>query len=170
VEAVASTDTRAELRDMDGREQSTSELVKQLAAETSTLVKQELEFARAEAARIGEGVMTLARQELRLAKAEMGEKGRKAGPGFGMIGAAGATGLLSAGALTAFLILALDGVMANWLAALIVAVAWAAVAAGLYVAGKSRVQDAGPLVPEQTVETVKEDVQWAKTQIASDKR
>src|SRR3954462_9255007 len=117
VEAVASTDTRAELGDMDGREQSTSELVKQLAAETSTLVKQEVEFARAEAARIGEGVMTLARQELRLAKAEMGEKGRKAGPGFGMIGAAGATGLLSAGALTAFLILPLAGGVANWVLA-----------------------------------------------------
>ena len=51
----------------------------------------------------------------------MKEKGRKAGPGFGMIGAAGAVALLPAGALTAFLILALDGAMPNWLAALIVA-------------------------------------------------
>ena len=167
---MASSDTRAELRQAELQDQSTGDLVKQLAAETTTLVKQELEFARAEVARIGEGVMTLARQELRLAKVEMAEKGRKAGPGFGMIGAAGATALLAAGALTAFLILALDGVMANWLAALIVAIAWAVVAAALYFAGKSRVEDAGPLVPEQTLETVKEDVQWAKTQISSDKR
>jgi len=166
---VASSDT-SELRKTELQDQATGDLVRQLATETSTLVKQELEFARAEAARIGEGIMTLARQELRLAKAEMAEKGRKAGPGFGMIGAAGATALLAAGALTAFLILALDGVMANWLAALVVAIAWAAVAAALYFAGKSRVEDAGPLVPEQTVETVKEDVQWAKTQISSDKR
>jgi len=167
---VASSDTRTELRQAELQDQSTGDLVKQLAAETTTLVKQELEFARAEVTRIGEGVMTLARQELRLAKAEMAEKGRKAAPGFGMIGAAGATALLAGGALTAFLILALDGVMANWLAALIVAIAWAVVAAALYLAGKSRVEDAGPLIPEQTVETVKEDVQWAKTQIASDKR
>jgi hypothetical protein len=167
---VASSDTRAEPRQAELQDQSTGDLVRQLATETSTLVKQELEFARAEATRIGEGVLTLARQELRLAKAEMAEKGRKAGPGLGMIGAAGATALLAAGALTAFLILALDGVMANWLAALIVAIAWAVVAAALYFAGKSRVEDAGPLVPEQTVETVKEDVQWAKTQIASGKK
>ena len=50
-----------------------------------------------------------------------GEKGRKAGPGFGMIGAAGGVRCLRCGALTAFFILALDGVMPNWLAALLVA-------------------------------------------------
>src|SRR5512132_327966 len=136
-EAVASPETRADLRQSDLQDQSTGDLVKQLAAETSTLVKQELEFARSEAARIGEGVLTLARQELRLAKAEMAEKGRKAAPGFGMIGAAGATALLAGGALTAFLILALDGAMANWLAALIVAIGWSVVATALYFAGKS---------------------------------
>ena len=50
----------------------------------------------------------------------MREKAGKAGPGFGMWGAAGAMALLALGALTAFLILALDGAMPNWLAALIV--------------------------------------------------
>jgi putative superfamily III holin-X len=170
VHAVASADTSDELRQAELRDQSTGELVKQLASETTTLVKQELEFARAEATRIGDAVVTLARQELQLARAEMAEKGRKAGPGLGMIGAAGAAGLLASGALTAFLILALDGVMANWLAALLVALAWSAVAAALYFAGKSRVEEAGPLIPEQTVETVKEDMQWAKTQIGSEKK
>ncbi len=119
---------------------------------------------------MGEAVVTLARQELQLAKAEMAEKGRKAGPGFGMVGAAGLVALLAAGALTAFIILALDGAVANWLAALIVALAYAAIAAALYFLGKQRVQEAGPLVPEQTIETVKEDVEWAKTQIGSEKR
>ncbi len=157
--------TQAELRD-----QSVGELVRQLAQETTTLVKQELEVARGEAKRVGDTVVTLARQELQLAKAEMAQKGRKAAPGFGMVGAAGAVGLLAAGALTAFFILVLDGVMPNWLAALIVALVYAAIAAGLYYAGKERVQEAGPLVPEQTVETIKEDVEWAKTQIGSDKR
>jgi len=154
----------------DLRDRPIGELLKQLSQETTTLVKQELEVARGEAKRVGDTVVTLARQELQLAKAEMAQKGRKAAPGFGMVGAAGAVGLLAAGALTAFFILVLDGVMPNWLAALIVALVYAAIAAGLYYAGKERVQEAGPLVPEQTVETIKEDVEWAKTQLGSGKR
>jgi Flp pilus assembly protein TadB len=154
----------------DPREQSVGELVKQLADETKTLVRQELELAQAEAARAGQTVVKLARQEFELAKAEMAEKGRKAGPGFGMVGAAGVVGLLAAGALTAFFILALDGVMPNWLAALLVALVYAAAGAALYFAGKERVQEAGPLMPEQTVETIKEDVEWAKTQIGSENK
>jgi len=152
------------------REQSVGELVKQLAEETTMLVRKELELARAEATRAGQTVVTLARQELQLAKAEMAEKGRRAGPGIGMMGAAGAVALLAAGALTASLILALDGIMPNWLAALLVALVYAALAGGLYYVGKERVQEAGPLVPEQTVETIKEDVEWAKTQIGSESK
>ena len=60
--------------------------------------------------------------------------------------------------------------MPNWLAALIVGLVYAAIAAGLYFMGKERVADAGPLVPEQTIESVKEDVEWAKTQIGSDSK
>jgi hypothetical protein len=117
-----------------------AELLKQLANETTTLVRQELD----------------------LAKAEMREKAGKAGPGFGMWGAAGATGLLALGSLTAFLILALDGAMPNWLAALVVGLVWAAITGVLYLRGKRRVEEAGSPVPEKTIETVKEDVQWAK--------
>ncbi len=149
------------------RDQATTDLVRQLAHETTTLVKQELELARTEAARVGEGVLTLARQELQLAKAEMSEKGKKAGAGAGLLGVAGGLALLAGGAFTAFLILALDGVMPNWLAALLVAAGYAVVAAVVFSVGKNRVQDAGPFVPEQTVDSVKEDVQWAKTQLGS---
>jgi len=152
------------------REKGIGEPISQLADETRTLVRQELDLARSEATRAGQTVVTLAKQELQLARAEMVEKGRKAGPGFGMLGAAGAVALLAAGALTACLILALDGVMPNWLAALIVGLVYAAIAAGLYFMGKERVADAGPLVPEQTIESVKEDVEWAKTQIGSDSK
>jgi len=165
---VASSNSTGQMTESELRDQSTGELVKQLAGETTMLVKQELEYARSEASRIGEAVVTLARQELQLAKAEMAEKGRTAGPGFGMIGAAGAAALLAAGTLTAFIVLALDGVMPNWLAALVVAIAWGVVAGALYSTGKGRVEKAGPFVPEQAVETLKEDVQWAKTQIGSD--
>jgi len=133
---VASNEVHAD----DLRDQPIGELLKQLANETTTLVRQELE----------------------LAKAEMREKAEKAGPGFGMWGAAGVTALLALGSLTAFLILALDGAMPNWLAALIVGLVYAAIAGALYLRGKQRVEEAGTPVPEKTIETVKEDVQWAK--------
>jgi hypothetical protein len=124
----------------DLREQPVSELLKRLAHEMTVLVRQELD----------------------LAKAEMREKAGKAGAGVGMWGGAGVAGLLALGSLTAFLILALDGAMPNWLAALIVGLIYAAIAGLLYLIGKRRVDDVGSPIPEQTVETVKEDVQWAK--------
>ena len=160
---------------MASREKETDDLsipglVRQLADETTTLLRQELDLARAEAARAAEAVVALAKQELQLAKAEMTEKGRKAGPGIGMIGAAAGLGLLAAGALTAFVILVLDDVMATWLAALLVGLVYAAVAGALFLTGKARVRDAGPFVPEQTIETVKEDIEWAKTQVGSESR
>jgi hypothetical protein len=115
-------------------------------------------------------ITTLVRQELDLAKAEMSEKGRKAGPGFGLIGAAGGVALLAAGAVTTFLILALDGVMPNWLAALLVAAVYGLVAYVLYSRGKEKVDDAGSPAPRQTIESVKEDVEWAKHPTTSAKR
>jgi len=154
----------------DLRDRPIGELLKQLSQETTTLVRTELELAKAEASRLAQETTTLVKQELQLAKAEMSQKARRAGPGFGMMGAAGVAALLALGSLTAFVILALDGVMPNWLAALIVTAVWAAVGAGLYLTGKERVQEAGPLVPEQTIESVKEDVEWAKTQVGSESR
>jgi hypothetical protein len=77
--------------------------------------------------------------------------------------------LLALAALTTCLILALDAAMPAWLAALIVAVAYGVVAAVLALRGRAKVQQAVPPVPEQTIQTVKEDVQWAKTQMRSDK-
>ena len=127
------------------REQPIGDLLKQLSQETTTLVRQELE----------------------LAKAEMAEKGKKAGKGAGMFGGAGVVGFLALGALTAALILALDTAMDGWLAALIVGLVYAAIAGVLALVGKKEVQEATPPVPEQTVETVKEDVQWAKTRTPS---
>ena len=109
----------------------------------------------------------LVRQELELAKAEMKEKGRVAAPGLGMIGGAGAAGLLAAGALTAFLILALSIFLPDWSAAVIVGALLAVVAYVLVKQGKERVQKAGSPMPEQTIETVKEDVEWAKTRATS---
>jgi hypothetical protein len=82
-----------------------------------------------------------------------------------MLGGAGIVGLLALGALTACLIAALATGMEVWVAALIVTVLYAAVAGVLALNGKSRVSEATPPVPEQTIETAKEDAQWAKTQL-----
>jgi hypothetical protein len=107
------------------------------------------------------------RQEVELAKAEMTQKGRIAAPGLGMIGGAGVAGLMAAGALTAFLILVVSIFLPEWASALIVGAALAAVAFVLAKQGKERVGEAGAPVPEQTIETVKEDVEWAKTRATS---
>lgn len=98
-----------------------------------------------------------------LAKAELPEKGKRAGLGVGMLGAAGALGLYALGALVATAILALSLAVTGWLAALIVAVILSAVAGPLALQGKNKVQEATPPVPEQATESVKEDVEWAKT-------
>jgi Flp pilus assembly protein TadB len=115
-------------------------------------------------------VSLLVRQEIQLAKAEMAEKGRTAAPGLGMFGGAGIVALCAAGALTAFLVLVLSLLLPEWAAALIVGAALGAVAFVLYRQGRERVADAGKPVPEQTIETVKEDVEWAKTRASSARR
>ena len=122
----------------DRPDRPTSELVKQLADQTTALVRAEVE----------------------LAKAELAEKGKRAGIGAGMFGGAGVLGFYAFGALTAAAVLALATAVAGWLAALIVAVVYAAVAGVLALTGKNKVQEATPPAPERTVETVKEDVEW----------
>jgi hypothetical protein len=107
---------------------------------------------------------TLVRQEIDLAKAEFSEKGKKAGQGAGMFGGAGVIGFLALAALTAAAILGLATALPDWLAALIVGLVYAGVAGVLALQGRNKVQEAGPPIPEQTVDTVKEDVEWAKTQ------
>ena len=105
----------------------------------------------------------LARQEVELAKAELAYKGKRAGIGAGMFGGAGVFGFYGLGALVAAAILVLATAITAWLAALIIAVVLAAIAGILALQGKSKVQQATPPVPEEATESVKEDVQWAKT-------
>ena len=112
-------------------------------------------------------VSLLMRQEVELAKAELTQKGRTAAPGLGMIGGAGVVGLMAAGALTAFLVLVLSVFLPEWASALIVGAVLAAVAYLLVKQGKERVEEAGAPIPKQTIETVKEDVEWAKTRATS---
>lgn len=130
------------------REHGIGDLVKELSQQVSTLVHQEVE----------------------LAKAEVSERGKQAGVGAGMFGGAGVAGLLTLGSLTALLILALAVAIPAWAAALVVTAIWGAVAGVLALQGRERLRRMGKPVPEQTVETVKEDVQWVKDQTRSGAR
>ncbi|HEX3833632.1 MAG TPA: phage holin family protein [Solirubrobacteraceae bacterium] len=129
-------------------ELSVPELMRQLSDQTATLVRQELE----------------------LAKAELAVKGKRVGIGAGMFGAAGVFGLYALGAFTAAVILALSLAMTGWLAALIVTAIYGAVAGALALSGKSNVRRGVPPVPEQTVETVREDVEMAKQRVQEGRR
>jgi putative superfamily III holin-X len=121
-------------------DESTADLLKELSEQTTRLVRQELE----------------------LAKAEVSAKGKQVGIGAGMLGGAGLLGLYAVGALTAAAIAALSLSLATWLAALIVAVIWAAAAGVAALIGKKKVRQAMPPVPQDSVDSVKEDVRWTK--------
>lgn len=131
---------RTETEDL--RRLPASELVKQLAEETGTLV----------------------RQELQLFRAEMLTKGKRAGLGLGELSGAGLVSLYAVGALTACFIAALALAMPVWAAALIVAVVYGAVAGALALVGRRQLQESLPATPERTARTIKEDVEWAKSQ------
>ena len=122
------------------RDRGTGELVKQLSSQVSTLVRQEVE----------------------LAKAELAEKGKKAGAGAGMFGAAGLAGFMALFSLTAFLIFAFRVAMPAWAAALLVTALWAGVAGFLALRGREELREMGKPAPEMTIETIKEDVTWLK--------
>jgi nitrate/nitrite transporter NarK len=87
-----------------------------------------------------------------------------------MFGGAGLLGFVALLTLTACVIAALAKAMDVWLAALIVTAVYAVGAGALALVARRKVSEATPPVPEQTVETVKEDVQWAKTQLPSGSR
>jgi hypothetical protein len=105
---------------------------------------------------------TLIRDEIRLAQAEMTQKGKQAGVGIGLFGAAGILGLFGFGVLITTIILALDLVMPAWLAALIVAVVLFAAAGIAALKGKRNVSKATPVKPEGAIEGLKEDVATVK--------
>jgi len=113
---------------------------------------------------------SLFRQEIELAKAELAVKAKEAGKGAGMLGGASVTGLVTLGSLTAFLIALLALWLPVWAAALIVTLVWAIVTGILALVGRSRLKEATPPVPRQAIDSTKEDVQWAKTQLKSEKR
>lgn len=118
------------------RERGIGELLGDFASETSDLLSKEIELART----------------------EIGIQVKQAGAGAGLFGAAAVFGLLGLGALTACAIVALALVMDAWLAALIVGAALLVVAGILALAGRSKVKQVAPPVPERAIGEMKRDI------------
>jgi membrane protein len=120
--------------------------------------------------RLSEQTTELVRNEIELAKAELQVKGKKAGVGAGLFGGAGVFGLYALGALTAAAVLALATAVDAWLAALIVGVVWGAVAGVLALNGKGKVQDATPPLPERAIDSARRDVEVTKERAKAGRR
>ncbi len=127
---------------MQGRDdRSLGELFAELAQETTTLV----------------------RHEVNLAKVEMTEKASRAGKHVGFLAAGGAVAYAGLLAILAGVIFLLNAVMPLWVAALLVGVVVAVVGYFLVRRGLDALKRED-FAPRQTMETLKEDQQWAKDQ------
>jgi uncharacterized membrane protein YqjE len=124
-------------------QQPTSELVRELSEQVSTLV----------------------RDELALARVEMVEKGKRAGTGAGLLGAAGVLALYGLGALLVTVGAALALVMPVWVAALVVTVLLFAGAGIAALIGKGQVAKALPPEPKAAMESGRRDVETVKAAI-----
>ena len=118
-------------------EPSAAELVKQVAEQTQRLV----------------------RQEIALARLEISQKAKHAGIGAGLLGGAALVSFFGGATLVAMLVLLLATALEPWLAALIVAAGLLALAGVLAIGGKGQLARAAPPAPEQTIDSVKADVE-----------
>jgi hypothetical protein len=126
-----------------GEERSLGELFGDLARDTGTLVRQEVE----------------------LAKTEMTQKASRAARDIGLLAAGGLVAYAGFLGILAAIVLGLVAAgLDAWLAALLVGAVVAAVGALLVQRGLSALKRE-ELAPRQTVETLKEDAQWAKDQV-----
>ena len=105
----------------------------------------------------------LVRQEVQLAKTEMSQKASEAGKDVGFLGVGGAIAYAGLLAIIAGIILALGELIPLWVSALVVGIVVAAIGYFLVRRGLNALKQ-GALVPEQTIQTLKEDKEWAKEQ------
>ncbi len=132
---------------MSVEDKSTADLLKDLSNELTTLVHQEID----------------------LAKVELIEKTKRVGAGAGMFGGAAVVGLFGGGALVAAVIAGIATALSVWLSALIVGGALLLLAGVLALTGRTEVARGTPPIPEQAIESSKEDVEWLRTQARSAK-
>jgi hypothetical protein len=111
---------------------------------------------------LSEQVSHLIKDELRLAQLEMTRKGKQAGLGIGLFAGSGGIAVYGLGCLVACAVIAIASVLAAWLAALIVGVALLLLAGAAALLGKGRLSKATPAVPEETIGSVKADVDEIK--------
>lgn len=107
---------------------------------------------------------TLMRKELELAKLELKEEASKAGKAGGMLGATAVAAWMALVMLSFALAWGLAEVMDAGFAFLLVGLLYAGAAAVLFTKGRAELAKVRP-VPEQTIETLKEDAQWASQQM-----
>ncbi len=113
---------------------------------------------------LAQDTSSLVRQELQLAGSEIGERASRVGKDVGMLVAGGALLLAGLLAVIATLILALGALgLPTWLAALIVSVVFLAAGFALIARARSALKNAD-LIPRHTMETLKEDQEWIKEQ------
>ncbi|MBV9081617.1 MAG: phage holin family protein [Acidobacteriaceae bacterium] len=106
----------------------------------------------------------LIRQEIALAKVEFSQKASRIGTNIGYLVIGGAVAYAALLVLLACVVILLANVMAWWLAALVVAVV-VGIVAGVLISRALHALKTTELTPRQTVETLKEDAQWAKEQV-----
>jgi hypothetical protein len=121
---------------------SVAELVKRAASQTAELV----------------------RKEIQLGQLELKDKGRRAGKGVGMLGAAGVVAFYGGAALVAAAVLGLAEAVAPWLSAVIVGAVLLAVAGIVGLIGKKTTTEALPPTPDQTMSSVQDDIVHVKEQ------
>lgn len=105
-----------------------------------------------------EQVARLVRDELKLAQTELAAKGKRAGMGIGMFGAAGIVALYGVAALVAAAIIGLAAILPAWLSALLVGAVLLAAGAVLALVGRGQVKRATPPAPSEAVRSVKADL------------
>jgi len=103
------------------------------------------------------------RSEVRLAKTEVREEIGKARTAGVLVGGGAVSGIFATFFVLLTIVYALTRVMPDWAAALVVAVLLAVVAGVTLMAGLKRFKQVHP-TPERTIESVKENVEWAKQQ------
>lgn len=109
-------------------------------------------------------VSELFRKEVELAKVELKQEAQRAGKAGGLLGGAAVAAYLALLFVSLAIALALAALMPGWLAFLLVGVLYAIGAAVLAKQGRARLKQVN-VVPDQTVQTLKEDAQWARTQV-----